>query len=185
MYVLAGEINPMSFVEDLQAKHRERMNRLHPVPVRGPVIIQHGIPKDEHYKTIGKLQAKIDELAEKVDRQQTLINAANLVESKPGGKFRATCKLVRTVVSDHYKISLGDLDSRRRTKTMRTPRQVMFYLCRRMTLASLPEIGRRCGYRDHTTVLHSVRKIEGDRLSDTALDAELTILERRIGAEVA
>jgi chromosomal replication initiator protein len=70
--------------------------------------------------------------------------------------------------------------SSRRTANVVRPRQVAMYLAKTMTLRSLPEIGRRFGGRDHTTVLHAVRKIEGLVGSDASLAEEVEILKRQL-----
>ncbi len=74
----------------------------------------------------------------------------------------------------------GDILSSRRTATVVKPRQVAMYLSKALTLRSLPEIGRRFGGRDHTTVLHAVRKIEGLSNSNSALREELELLKRML-----
>jgi hypothetical protein len=68
---------------------------------------------------------------------------------------------IQRAVALHYKIERDDLLSHRRTAPVMLPRQVAMYLAKRLTLKSLPEIGRRFGGRDHTTILHAVRKIGG------------------------
>jgi chromosomal replication initiator protein len=70
--------------------------------------------------------------------------------------------------------------SSRRTANVVRPRQIAMYLAKTLTLRSLPEIGRRFGGRDHTTVLHAVRKIEGLVGSDTALSDEIELLKRQL-----
>jgi chromosomal replication initiator protein len=70
--------------------------------------------------------------------------------------------------------------SSRRTANVVRPRQVAMYLAKSLTLRSLPEIGRRFGGRDHTTVLHAVRKIEGLVGNDMALAEEIEILKRQL-----
>ncbi|MEM7695717.1 MAG: chromosomal replication initiator protein DnaA [Pseudomonadota bacterium] len=72
---------------------------------------------------------------------------------------------IQRVVSQHYSVSRQDLVSARRTRTIVLPRQIAMFLCKALTPRSLPEIGRRFGNRDHTTVLHAVRKI--DKLLET------------------
>jgi hypothetical protein len=72
---------------------------------------------------------------------------------------RIDIKRITQAVADHYGITRRDLYSRRRTANIVLPRQVAMYLAKTVTLRSLPEIGRRMGGRDHTTVLHAVRKI--------------------------
>jgi chromosomal replication initiator protein len=70
--------------------------------------------------------------------------------------------------------------SSRRTANVVRPRQVAMYLAKILTLRSLPEIGRRFGGRDHTTVLHAVRKIEALAANDSALADEIEALKRQL-----
>ena len=87
---------------------------------------------------------------------------------------------IQRVVARHYNVSKQDLLSNRRTRTIVKPRQIAMYLAKTMTPRSLPEIGRRFGGRDHTTVLHAVRKIEGFTGEDTKLAQEVELLKRLI-----
>ena len=87
---------------------------------------------------------------------------------------------IQRVVSKHYNVSKADLLSARRTRTVVRPRQIAMYLSKQMTPRSLPEIGRRFGNRDHTTVLHAVRKIEEMVNADRVLLEELEGLKRQI-----
>jgi chromosomal replication initiator protein len=82
------------------------------------------------------------------------------------------------VVARQYNVSRADLLSSRRTANVVRPRQVAMYLAKILTLRSLPEIGRRFGGRDHTTVLHAVRKIETLAGNDSALADEIETLKR-------
>jgi chromosomal replication initiator protein len=77
-------------------------------------------------------------------------------------------------------VSKTELLSNRRTRTIVKPRQIAMYLAKVMTPRSLPEIGRRFGGRDHTTVLHAVRKIESLSGSDEKMEQELELLRRLI-----
>jgi chromosomal replication initiator protein len=87
---------------------------------------------------------------------------------------------IQNLVARHYSVTRGDILSSRRTATVVKPRQVAMYLSKTLTLRSLPEIGRRFGGRDHTTVLHAVRKIEGLVAIDAALREELELLKRML-----
>ena len=87
---------------------------------------------------------------------------------------------IQRVVARHYNVSKQDLLSNRRTRTIVKPRQIAMYLAKTMTPRSLPEIGRRFGGRDHTTVLHAVRKIEGLTGDDQKLAQEVELLKRLI-----
>ncbi|WP_417668310.1 chromosomal replication initiator protein DnaA [Roseibium sp.] len=89
---------------------------------------------------------------------------------------------IQRVVSKHYNVTKADLLSARRTRTIVRPRQIAMYLAKVMTPRSLPEIGRRFGNRDHTTVLHAVRKIEELARADHSLAQELELLKRMLDA---
>ncbi|AHA27390.1 chromosomal replication initiator protein DnaA [Candidatus Liberibacter americanus] len=87
---------------------------------------------------------------------------------------------IQRMVSKHYNISRTDLLSNRRVRTIVRPRQIAMYLSKIMTPRSFPEIGRRFGDRDHTTVLHAVRKIEKSMEKDTVIKKEVELLKRLI-----
>jgi chromosomal replication initiator protein len=87
---------------------------------------------------------------------------------------------IQRVVARHYNVSRADILSARRTATVVRPRQVAMYLAKVLTLRSLPEIGRRFGGRDHTTVLHAVRKIDGLMGSDRSLADDVDLLKRML-----
>jgi chromosomal replication initiator protein len=89
---------------------------------------------------------------------------------------------IQKLVASHYNISRADILSSRRTANVVRPRQIAMYLSKVLTLRSLPEIGRRFGGRDHTTVLHAVRKVEELASKDKSL-AEVIELLKRILAE--
>ncbi|MCB8838407.1 chromosomal replication initiator protein DnaA [Aurantimonas sp. VKM B-3413] len=105
-----------------------------------------------------------------------LLNQLN----RAGGERRVRIEDILKFVSRHYNVTRTDLLSARRTKTIVRPRQIAMYLAKTMTPRSLPEIGRRFGGRDHTTVLHAVRKIEGERAKDEKFSEELDIIRRMI-----
>ena len=88
---------------------------------------------------------------------------------------------IQRIVAKHYNVSKSDILSSRRTATVVRPRQIAMYLSKQLTLRSLPEIGRRFGGRDHTTVLHAVRKIDGLVSQDTSLSEEVELLKRMLG----
>jgi chromosomal replication initiator protein len=87
---------------------------------------------------------------------------------------------IQRVVARQYNVSRSDLLSSRRTANVVRPRQVAMYLAKTLTLRSLPEIGRRFGGRDHTTVLHAVRKIEALVGKDNTLQDEVESLKRQL-----
>lgn len=87
---------------------------------------------------------------------------------------------IQRLVANHYNVTRADILSSRRTATVVRPRQIAMYLAKMLTLRSLPEIGRRFGGRDHTTVLHAVRKIDGLVAQDTSLAGEIDHLRRML-----
>jgi chromosomal replication initiator protein len=97
---------------------------------------------------------------------------------RPAEPKRVRIEDIQRVVARQYNVSRADLLSSRRTANVVRPRQVAMYLAKILTLRSLPEIGRRFGGRDHTTVLHAVRKIETLAGNDCALADEIETLKR-------
>ncbi|EHK59004.1 chromosomal replication initiator protein DnaA [Allomesorhizobium alhagi] len=99
---------------------------------------------------------------------------------RSGEPKRVRIEDIQRIVARHYNVSKTELLSNRRTRTIVKPRQIAMYLAKVMTPRSLPEIGRRFGGRDHTTVLHAVRKIEDLSGGDNTLAQELELLRRLI-----
>ena len=89
---------------------------------------------------------------------------------------RVTIEVIQKRVSEHYGLREQDLKVRSNTRTIAFPRQVAMYLVKQLTSASLPEIGRQFGGKHHTTVLHSINKIEEQRKSDKELNRTITRL---------
>jgi chromosomal replication initiator protein len=99
---------------------------------------------------------------------------------RPAEPKRVRIEDIQRVVARQYNVSRADLLSSRRTANVVRPRQVAMYLAKILTLRSLPEIGRRFGGRDHTTVLHAVRKIETLASNDSAFADEIESLKRQL-----
>jgi len=99
---------------------------------------------------------------------------------RPAEPKRVRIEDIQRVVARQYNVSRADLLSSRRTANVVRPRQVAMYLAKVLTLRSLPEIGRRFGGRDHTTVLHAVRKIETLAGNDSAFAEEIESLKRQL-----
>ena len=93
---------------------------------------------------------------------------------------RITIDDIQRKVADYYNLRLSDLLSARRSRQIARPRQVAMYLSKILTTRSLPEIGRKFGGRDHTTVIHAVKRIEGLRDSDSAIQEEVDLLTRSL-----
>jgi len=87
---------------------------------------------------------------------------------------------IQKTVADYYKIKVADMYSKKRPASIARPRQIAMYLAKELTKKSLPEIGELFGGRDHTTVLHAVRKIGGERLQVIELNQQLHVLEQTL-----
>ncbi|MGV3494181.1 MAG: chromosomal replication initiator protein DnaA [Ramlibacter sp.] len=87
---------------------------------------------------------------------------------------------IQKTVADYYKIKVADMYSKKRPASIARPRQIAMYLAKELTQKSLPEIGELFGGRDHTTVLHAVRKISGERQTVTELNQQLHVLEQTL-----
>ena len=93
---------------------------------------------------------------------------------------QVTVELIQKTVADYYKIKVADMYSKRRPIAIALPRQVAMYLAKELTQKSLPEIGELFGGRDHTTVLHAVRKIGGERNKNPEMNHALHVLEQTL-----
>ncbi len=87
---------------------------------------------------------------------------------------------IQEAVSARFHVKISDLKSRRRSKTLVHPRQIAMYLCRELTDASFPEIGRHFGGKDHTTIIHACKQIAKARETDSVLNATLESLKEQI-----
>ena len=90
---------------------------------------------------------------------------------------RITVDEIQKQVSSHFHIRIADMFSARRSRQIARPRQIAMYLAKNLTSLSYPEIGRRFGNRDHTTIMHAVRKVEELMVSDTELSDDVSLLK--------
>lgn len=93
---------------------------------------------------------------------------------------RTTIEEIQKRVAEHFNIRMSDMHSARRARAVARPRQVAMYLAKQLTSRSLPEIGRKFGGRDHTTVMHAVRKIDELREGDSSLSEDIDLLRRML-----
>jgi chromosomal replication initiator protein len=93
---------------------------------------------------------------------------------------KITIEEIQRKVAEHYNVRLSDMIGPKRMRTIARPRQIAMYLAKQLTPRSLPEIGRRFGGRDHTTIMHGVRKIEELMTSDTQMAEDLQMLRRQL-----
>ena len=93
---------------------------------------------------------------------------------------KVTVDMIQKAVAEHYSLKQADLISERRARAVARPRQVAMWLAKQITTRSLPDIGRRFGGRDHTTVLHAVRRIEALKAEDATLARDVDVLLRKL-----
>ena len=93
---------------------------------------------------------------------------------------KVTIEDIQRRVAEHFNIRMADMHSPRRARAIARPRQVAMYLCKQLTARSLPEIGRKFGGRDHTTVMHAVRRVEELSQMDAALAEDVDLLRRML-----
>jgi chromosomal replication initiator protein len=105
---------------------------------------------------------------------------ATLGEVLRGAQKRVTIDEIQKLVSRHFELKPLDLVSARRARAVARPRQIAMYLAKRLTTRSLPEIGRKFGGRDHSTVIHAVRRVEELRDQDREVDAAVRTLMREL-----
>ena len=113
----------------------------------------------------------------KIDVELTKTVLKDLLRSN---NKRITIDEIQTKVSNYYNVTVEDLVSSRRLRSFARPRQVAMYLAKKLTSRSLPEIGRKFGGRDHTTVIHAVKKIDQLKSENEKFDEDVSVLTQII-----
>ena len=150
-----------------------------------------GIPKDVMEFLARKISSNIRELEGALNRiiaHATLVGREITLETThevlrdllKANDRRITIEDIQKRVAEYYGIKISDMQSARRSQNVARPRQVAMFLAKAMTSRSLPEIGRKFGGRDHTTVLHAVRKVEEIKTQDREFSDDLDILRRTL-----
>ncbi|RJF90921.1 chromosomal replication initiator protein DnaA [Sphingomonas cavernae] len=150
-----------------------------------------GIPEEVVLFLAQRIASNIRELEGALNRvvAYSLLNARPidldfvqevLADVLQASQRRVTIDEIQRRVCQHFDIRQNDMVSARRARAIARPRQIAMYLAKRMTPRSLPEIGRKFGGRDHTTVIHAVRQIEKLRASDAEMDNDIRTLIRTL-----
>ncbi len=180
---LVADINP--------ADYELRLNILH-AKVAGMASCQTTpVPNDVVEFLARKITANVRELegalnrvvayAALTGRPVTLdFTRETLADQLRAHEKKLTIDEIQRRVADYYNLKPSDMVSARRAREVARPRQVAMYLAKRLTPRSLPEIGRRFGGRDHTTVMHAVKRIDELRVADRELDADVTRLTKML-----
>jgi hypothetical protein len=154
----------MSLVGELHAQHKARLSRLSPIPMVVFVADVPPMPPNEYLA---------------FDTGWDSMWHYDLVSLRAKPPAVIPVKEIQRVVAEHYGVDVSDILSHRRTLQTVTPRHVAMFLTKKLTHRSLPEIGRLFGRRDHTTVLHAVRKIEALCETDSGMFHAVSKLRRR------
>ena len=150
-----------------------------PVPRRVMEFLAHKIASN-----VRELEGALNRVlahAQLVGRPITLESAQELLRDLLRAQDRrVTIEEIQKKVAEHFKIRMADMVSARKQRAIARPRQIAMYLAKRLTSRSLPEIGRKFGGRDHTTVMHGVRRVEELMAGDRAFAEDVELLERML-----
>jgi chromosomal replication initiator protein len=150
-----------------------------PIPLKVMEFLAHRITSN-----VRELEGALNRIvaqAQLVGRDITLETAQEVLQDLlRSNERRVTIDEIQRKVAEHFNIRLGEMTSDRRARAVARPRQVAMYLAKQLTTRSLPEIGRKFGGRDHTTVMHAVRKIEELKATDPAVAEDVELLRRML-----
>jgi chromosomal replication initiator protein len=177
---LVADIN----APDLELRHNIILKKLETLPdVKVPEDVVGFLAKRIN-SNVRELEGALNRIAAYAMMQNRAIDIdfvtevlANILRAN---QRRISIDEIQSKVSEHYRIRKAEMTSARRAREVARPRQVAMYLSKQLTPRSLPEIGRRFGGRDHTTVIHAVRQIEKLRAQDAELDADIRLLTRQL-----
>ena len=174
---LVADLHPTTYelrLGILQAKAEQRQAE---VPPKVLEFLAHKITSN--VRELEGALTRITAHAQLIGRSITLESAQDVLHDLlRANDRRLTIDEIQKRVAEHFNIRLADMHSARRARNVARPRQVAMYLCKQLTPRSLPEIGRKFGGRDHTTVLHAVRKVEELLAADSAMAEDVELLRR-------
>lgn len=181
---LAADIHPTDYelrLGILQAKAEEMMSR------NGPVVIPPGVLEFLAHRIVSNVR-ELEGALKRVVAYASLVGRPItpdmtqevLRDLLRSNDRRVTIEEIQRRVAEYYNVRLADMLSARRARAVARPRQVAMYLSKQLTTRSLPEIGRKFGGRDHTTVIHAVRKIDELCQSDSGIEEDVDLLRRML-----
>ena len=179
---LVADIN----AADFELRYNIILKKLESLP-------QASVPNDVAMFLAKRISASVRELEGALHRVLAFATFSNraidvdftqeaLADQLRASQRRVTIDEIQRRVCEHYRIRQSEMGSPRRAREVARPRQIAMYIAKQLTQRSLPEIGRRFGGRDHTTVIHAVRKIEELRAADAEIDADVRLLLRQLEA---
>jgi chromosomal replication initiator protein len=177
---LVADIHPTTY--ELRLGILQAKAELHPSIQVPPKVLEYLAHKIVN--NVRELEGALNRLiatAELVGREITLESTNELLHDVLRlSDRRVTIDEIQRKVAEHFNVRIADMHSARRARSVARPRQVAMYLSKQLTPRSLPEIGRKFGGRDHTTVIHAVRKIEELCAADRSFGEEVDLLKRML-----
>lgn len=135
-------------------------------------------------RNVRELEGALNKLVAYASLTDTVVTLdlahSRLADSARGSRQRITIDDIQRAVCAHYKIDRLEMSSKRRAREVARPRQVAMYLAKTLTPRSYPEIGRKFGGRDHSTVIHAIKTIEALRVSDSGIDSDIARIRRAL-----
>jgi chromosomal replication initiator protein len=176
---LVADIHPTTYELRLGIMQSKAEQLEVPIPQKVLEFLAHKITSNVR-ELEGALN-RIGAYAKLVGRAVTLENTQDaLHDILRANDRRVTIEEIQKRVAEHYNIRLSEMYSARRARAVARPRQVAMYLAKQLTARSLPEIGRKFGGRDHTTVMHAVRKVDELRSTDRGFAEDIELLRRML-----
>tara|TARA_B100001123_G_scaffold334239_1_gene377400 strand:- start:161 stop:1564 length:1404 start_codon:yes stop_codon:yes gene_type:complete len=176
---LAADIHPTTYELRLGILMEKAQKRGADIPPKVLEFLSHRIVSNvrEMEGALNRLVAHATLVGTPITVETAQVVLQDLLKSN---NKKITIEEIQKKVADHYNIRLTDMHSPRRSRSVARPRQVAMYLAKFITSRSLPEIGRKFGGRDHTTVMHAVKKIEELKQEDTNFNEDIELLKRLI-----
>tara|TARA_Y100000590_G_C15734807_1_gene1018201 strand:+ start:512 stop:1906 length:1395 start_codon:yes stop_codon:yes gene_type:complete len=176
---LVADIHPTTYELRLGILMEKAKNRGADIPDKVLEFISHRIVSNvrEMEGALNRLVAHATLVGTPITVETAQLVLQDLLKSN---NKKITIEEIQKKVVEHYNIRLTDMYSPRRSRSVARPRQVAMYLAKFITSRSLPEIGRKFGGRDHTTVMHAVKKIEELKQQDTNFSEDIELLKRLI-----
>lgn len=176
---LVADIHPTTYELRLGILQSKVQNSSLSIPVKVLEFLAHKITSN-----VRELEGALNRVianAQLVGREITLENTQDVLKDLlRANDRRVTIEEIQRKVAEHYSVRLTDMHSTRRSNQVVRPRQIAMYLSKVLTPASLPEIGRKFGGRDHTTVMHAVKRIDALIGSDPLLSEDVRLLKRML-----
>jgi chromosomal replication initiator protein len=174
---LVADLHPVNYELRLGILHAKAEKLGCPVPDKVMEFLAHKIASNvrELEGALNRIVAHAQLVGRTISLEMTQEVLSDLLRAS---ERRITIDEIQKKVAEHYNVRVADMHSARRARAVARPRQVAMYLAKQLTPRSLPEIGRKFGGRDHTTVIHAVRKIEELSAYDASFREDVELLRR-------